>query len=282
MVNELNLEEAIKELKNKDVKSRKIAINSLEGTNDEKTIDHLIEATTDESAPIRFKAAEILGKMGDVAMDHLIQKFKHETGQNKRLLAHALKETKNPQIIDLFAEAVSDEDFGVRKVAIRTLGELKAEDKIDVISKGMEDDDWGVRLATVYALGDIATEESVSLIKIARRNEKDKDFKKSCNKSIKKAEKSMKGGSSSKPKGKSLKQIKDLEKENIDEAINAYEEHLSNNASSDVPYKRLVIIYRKNKDEENELRVLNQAIETLSKLNPGKEKWFDDRLSKMK
>ncbi|WP_409199811.1 HEAT repeat domain-containing protein [Methanobrevibacter sp. DSM 116169] len=278
----VTIEEAIKNLKNDDVKVRKEAINALEGTNDEIAIGPLIEATTDESAPIRFQAGKILGNMGDIAMDKLIAKFETETGQNKRLLAHALKETGNPRIIDLFSEAVTDDDFGVRKVAVRTLGELKAEDKIDVLAQGIGDDDWGVRLATVYALGDIATEESLALIKKARRQEKDKDFKKSCNKAIKKAEKSMKGEVVSKNTGKPLKDIKDLEKENIDEAIKDYEEHVKKESNKDVPYKRLAIIYRKKRDTDNEMRILNQAIDLLSKKNPGKEKWFVERLDKMK
>ena len=283
MGNDLDFEEAIEKLKNEDSKIRKIAINSLEGTDNESAINPLIEATTDESAPIRFKAAEILGNMGDVAIDMLIERFNNESGQNKRLLSFALKESASPKIIECLAGAVSDEDFGVRKVAIRTLGELKAEDKTNLIAKGMEDEDWGVRLAAIYALGDIATEESVGLIKKARRKEKDKDFKKSCNKSIKKAEKSMKGGSTPKKvKGKPFKEIKDLEKENINEAIKEYEKYLKENAETDVPYKRLAIIYKKMRNDEDELRVLNQAVEVLASKNPGKEKWFEDRLNKMK
>lgn len=278
-----NFEEAIEKLENDNVDVRKMAINSLEGITDESAIDPLIKATTDESSPIRFKAAEILGSMGDLAIDRLIEKFESETGQNKRLICYALKETNNPKIIDPLANAVTDEDFGVRKVAIRTLGELKAADKTDLIATGMEDDDWGVRLAAIYALGDIATEESVALIKKARRKEKDKDFKKSCNKSIKKAEKLMKGGTTApKIKAMAFKEIKDLEKENIEESIKEYEKYVKGNSEKDIPYKRLAIIYKKLNQKEDEIRVLNQAIEILSSKNPGKEKWFEDRLNKMK
>jgi len=275
------MEDAIKNLKSDDSKIRLEAIESLEDIKDEVIIDYLIEATTDESAPVRFKASQVLGSMGDLALDKLIKKFKKESGQNKRLLSHALKETRNLKTIDLFVKAVEDEDFGVRKVAIRTLGEFKADDKLDVIAKGFNDEDWGVRLAAIYALGDIATEESIALIKKARRKEKDPDFKKSCNKAIKKAEKAKKGEPIAKNTGKPLKEIIDLEKENVGQATKDYEQHLKNESASDVPYKRLAIIYRKNKDEENEKRVLNQAIEVVSKNNPKKEKWFKDRLEKL-
>jgi HEAT repeat protein len=278
----MEINEAIEKLKSDDVETRKIAINSLNDVNDEIAISPLIEATTDENSTVRFKAAEILGKMGDLACDRLIERFDKESGQNKRFLTFALKETGSEKAIDCFSQAVDDEDFGVRKVAIRALGELKAHDKMNDMAKGLDDDDWGVRLATVYALGDLASEESIALIKKARRQEKDKDFKKSCNKTLKKAQKNMKGeASSKKSNGKPLKAIKDMEKENIDEAIKEYEVHVSSESSSDVPYKRLAIIYRKKKDLNNEVRVLNSAIDNLSKFNPGKEEWFKTRLEKL-
>ncbi|MDL2246419.1 HEAT repeat domain-containing protein [Methanobrevibacter sp. OttesenSCG-928-K11] len=278
----MEMNEAIEKLKSEDVETRKIAIESLNNVADEEAISPLIEATTDENSKVRFTAAKILGKMGDIACDILIEKFNEESGQNKRFLALALQESGSEKAIDCFAEVVEDDDFGVRKVAIRALGELKAHDKIDAIAKGLDDDDWGVRLATVYALGDLASEESIALIKKARRQEKDKDFKKSCNKTLKKAQKNMSGGGNAKKSsGKPLKTIKDMEKENIDEAIKEYEVYVSEESSKDVPYKRLAIIYRKKKDLNNEVRVLNAAIDNLSKKNPGKEEWFKSRLEKL-
>ena len=70
-----NFEEAINNLSNDDVKVRKEAIESLVGTTDEEAIEPLIKATTDDNAQVRFKAAEILGNMGDVAVDKLINEF---------------------------------------------------------------------------------------------------------------------------------------------------------------------------------------------------------------
>ena len=106
--------------------------------------------------------------------------------KTKRFLAFALKETNNEKAIPLFAEAVSDEDFGVRKVSIRALGELQADDYLDVIAKGLDDEDWGVRLATIHACADLASDESISLIKKQEGKKKDEDFKKSCKKALKK------------------------------------------------------------------------------------------------
>ena len=87
----LSFEEAINNLSDDDVKVRKEAIESLVGITDEEAIEPLIKATTDDNAQVRFKAAEILGNMGDVAVDKLIDEFENAEGKDKRFLAFALK-----------------------------------------------------------------------------------------------------------------------------------------------------------------------------------------------
>ena len=121
-----SFDDAILKLKDDDVQVRKDAIKSLEGVTDESAIDPLIEATTDENANVRFGAAQILGTMGDIAIDKLIEKFNAASGQDKRFLTFALKETYSEKTIDVLVSAVDDEDFGVRKTAIRGLGSLQA------------------------------------------------------------------------------------------------------------------------------------------------------------
>ena len=280
----LTMTEAIENLQNDDVSIRKEAIESLIGVTDEAAIDPLIEATTDENAQVRFKAAEILGNMGNVAFDRLVSKFESETGKNKRFLAFALKETNNEKAIPLFAQAVSDEDFGVRKVSIRALGELQAHDELDTIAKGLDDEDWGVRLAAIYACADLASDDSIALIKKARRDESDKDFKKSCNKAIKKAEKNQKAKAEGKVVSNTIpmKTIKEMEKTNPQKAIKEYEKYVQSESDKDAPYKRLAILYRKLRQDENEIAVLEKAIDVLSVKKPGKEDWFVKRLAKMK
>ncbi len=280
----LTMTEAIENLQNDDVSIRKEAIESLIGVTDEAAIDPLIEATTDENAQVRFKAAEILGNMGNVAFDRLVSKFESETGKNKRFLAFALKETNNEKAIPLFAQAVSDEDFGVRKVSIRALGELQAHDELDTIAKGLDDEDWGVRLAAIYACSDLASDDSIALIKKARRDESDKDFKKSCNKAIKKAEKNQKAKAEGKVVSNTIpmKTIKEMEKTNPQKAIKEYKKYVQSESDKDAPYKRLAILYRKLRQDENEIAVLEKAIEVLSVKKPGKEDWFVKRLAKMK
>jgi len=279
----LNFEEAINNLSNEDVKVRKEAIESLVGSTDENAIEPLIKATTDDNAQVIFKAAEILGSMGDVAVDKLIEEFENAEGKDKRFLAFALKETEDKKVIPYFVQATENEDFGVRKVAVRALGELQAEDEIDFIAKCLEDEDWGVKLAAIQALGDLASDESIKLIKNARKAEEDKDFKKSCNKAIKKAEKRQKAKASGESIVKviPMSTIKEMEKTNVQKAIKEYEHYVESKQPKDAPYKRLCILYRKNNDYNNEVRVIETAIEVFSD-NEKKLSYFEKRLAKLK
>ena len=276
-----DLNQAINNLSSDDVKVRKEAVESLIGVSDESAIDPLIKATTDENPQVRFKAAEILGSMGEVAVDKLITEFENAEGKDKRFLTFALKETENPKTIHSFVKAINDDDFGVRKVAVRSLGELQAIDEIDSIEKCLGDEDWGVRLAAIQALGDLATEESIALIKDARKAEQDKDFKKSCNKAIKKAEKRMKAKESGETVVKliPLSTIKEMEKTNVQKAIKEYERYVESKQPKDAPYKRLCVLYRKEKDVDNEIRVMKTACDVFAD-NGKKLAYFEKRLEK--
>ena len=278
----LNFDEAINDLSSDDVKLRKEAIESLIGTTDESAIEPLIKATTDENAQVRFKAAEILGSMGDVAVDRLIEEFESSSGKDRRFLAFALKETEDKKVIPYFVDAVDDEDFGVRKVAVRALGELQAIGELDTIAKCLEDEDWGVKLAAIQALGDLATDESIGLIKKAKKSEDDKDFKKSCNKAIKKAEKRQKAKASGESVVKviPMSTIKEMEKTNPQKAIKEYERYVEAKQPKDAPYKRLCVLYRKANDYDNEVRVIKTAIEVFGD-NDKKLSYFEKRLAKL-
>ena len=277
-----NLNDAINDLSSDDVKTRKAAVESLVGVTDEEAIEPLIKATTDDNAQVRFKAAEILGSMGDLAVDKLIDEFTNAQGKDKRFLAFALKETEDKKVIPYFVEATGDEDFGVRKVAVRALGELQSEDELDSIAKCLEDEDWGVRLAAIQALGDLATDESIKLIKDARKAESDKDFKKSCNKAIKKAEKRQKAKESGETVVKviPMSTIKEMEKTNVQKAIKEYERYVEAKQPKDAPYKRLCILYRKANDYDNEVRVIKTAIEVFD--GTKKVDYFEKRYAKLK
>ncbi|WP_283390196.1 HEAT repeat domain-containing protein [Methanobrevibacter woesei] len=277
------IDDAINGLKDDDVNIKMDSLEYLMNVNDEIAIDPLIEATTDDNTQVRFKAAGILGNFGDVAFDKLTDKFENAEGKNKRFLAYALKEMGNSNAIPYFVDAIDDEDFGVRKMSVRALGELQAENELDVISKCLEDEDYGVCLAAIHALSDLATPEAIDLIKKARSTNDEKRFKSSCNKALKKAKKVADAKKEGKiiSKVMPLSTIKGFEKTNPQKAIKEYEKYLEEGQDKDTPYKRLCILYRKSNDLENELHVIDSAIEVLSEKKPGKEKFFQKRREKL-
>ena len=82
-------------------------------------------------------------------------------------------------------------------------------------------------------------------------------------------------------KAKPMKDIKALEKIDLEAAVKEYVIHAKEGAKSPEPYKRAAILYRKLNMHDDEVNILNLAIENLSKLNPGKEEWFIKRLDKL-
>lgn len=71
-----------------------------------------------------------------------------------------------------------------------------------------------------------------------------------------------------------------LEKEGrIDEAIVEYERLLDVGVDTPFTYRRLVIIYSKRNEREEELRVLRAAIKNVPAQNSKHYQWFADRLA---
>lgn len=74
-----------------------------------------------------------------------------------------------------------------------------------------------------------------------------------------------------------LNEAKDLENQNkIDEAISLYEECVQMNCLDKTPYDRLILLYRKKRQKEDEIRILNLAITRFVKENK-----YQIRLSKI-
>lgn len=71
-------------------------------------------------------------------------------------------------------------------------------------------------------------------------------------------------------------EAKSLEKENPQEAIKLYQESIQLNKTRGVPYRRICMIHRKNKDYDSELKVCEEAINTCKNV-----KWFENRKIKI-
>ena len=92
-------------------------------------------------------------------------------------------------------------------------------------------------------------------------NEEEHKILDNLNKQAEKTFKLVEKGYKSNNKAMSYEKEKD-----IPNAIKYYEESISYNFDGNYPYDRLAILYRKNKDYDNEIRVLNKAIENFSLL----------------
>ena len=75
--------------------------------------------------------------------------------------------------------------------------------------------------------------------------------------------------------------LKEMEKTNVQKAIKGYESYVESKQTKDAPYKRLCILYRKANDYDNEVRVIETAIEVFAD-NDKKLGYFEKRLAKLK
>ena len=74
-----------------------------------------------------------------------------------------------------------------------------------------------------------------------------------------------------------------LEKEGkIEEAIIEYEKLASRKVDTPFTYRRLAILYRKGKKENDEIRIVQEALNNIPKYNAKHYSWFQDRLMKIK
>ena len=92
----------------------------------------------------------------------------------------------------------------------------------------------------------------------------EEDFSQELKDEIKKQE--IEDNAFSKFVNRNIKGIKYEKEGKVDLAIKLYEKNISENFDGSHPYNRLAIIYRKRKDFQNEIRVLNKAIEVFSNL----------------
>ena len=74
-----------------------------------------------------------------------------------------------------------------------------------------------------------------------------------------------------------------LEKEGeIEDAITEYEKLVTMKVDTPFTYRRLAILYRKGKQENNEIRIMIEALDNIPKSNSKHYSWFQDRLKKIK
>jgi HEAT repeat protein len=181
------IDDLIKKLQNDEVDERFEAALTLGSKKDKKVIEALICAFEDGNPEVRLQAAKSLSKIGDMAVEPLIESLKIDDSGIRRYATYSLKGIGDSSVIKHLIDALKDDDWGVRKFSAKSLGEMEALESVESLIETLEDDDWGVRVAATKALGDIGDGRAVDPIKKARRKARgDKEYKKVANKVLKK------------------------------------------------------------------------------------------------
>ena len=117
----------------------------------------------------------------------MISALKTDDVRVQKYVILALKDIGDDTVATELIDALNSEDFAIRKFAAKALGEMEVKEAVEPIIELLTDEDWGVRTSAANALGDLKDKRAIDPIKKARRAATgDKEFKKVCNKSLKK------------------------------------------------------------------------------------------------
>ena len=100
----------------------------------------------------RRKAEEALVKMGDRAVEPLIQALKEEDEYVRPEVAKVLGNIRDLRAVEPLVQALKDEDWAVRGTAAKALGNLGDKRAIEPLVEALRDEDKEVRSAAKDAL----------------------------------------------------------------------------------------------------------------------------------
>ena len=138
---------------------RRQSVISLSRMGDNRAIEHLENALKDPV--IRVEAAQALGLLGKTA--GIIEAIKDKNTEIAARAAEAAGLIKNREIAPALIEALSCEEWKVRRNAAETLGKLRAVNSVEPLKKMLVDDEsFEARSVAGEALGKIGDAKSIS------------------------------------------------------------------------------------------------------------------------
>ena len=150
-----DVEGLIKALKNRDWGVRGEAVAALGKIGDSRAVEPLIRALKDEEWLVRDRASEALGEIGDArAAQPLIQALKCEKYEDeyvRNTAVAALRKIGEPAVQPLI-QALKDKDKDVREGAAKALGRIGDFRAVDPLIEALKDEVRTVRLAAAGAL----------------------------------------------------------------------------------------------------------------------------------
>jgi HEAT repeat protein len=124
--------------------------------------DPLNKLLQDEDKSVRESAAEVLGEMGDPgAVELLIPAFKGEKGfGDPQMKAKSALEKIGEPAVEPLIQVLKDEYKGVRKDAVEVLGKIGDARAVEPLIQALKDEDEGFRTAAKQALEKIKAKKS--------------------------------------------------------------------------------------------------------------------------
>jgi len=132
-------------------------------------LEDLLEKLASGSAPVRFTAANKLGKLGDpAAVDRLMDALDDEDEKVRDNVIFALGELKAKKAAARLIKLVKkDNSERIRKSAAKALGLIKAPEAVDALIGALKDDDFRVRKSAARSLGGIGDKRAISALRAA-------------------------------------------------------------------------------------------------------------------
>lgn len=140
-------------IKNEPVLAKSQQLSAVSLDND-KEIDKLIRELVNEDFGISQKAAEILFKLGGIAIPKLTEALKGADVGLKGQIIFLLGRIGDKKAAPVLVEMLKDENAYIRRNSAEALGKIKDEESLYQLSRALFDGDSGVRERSSWAMGE--------------------------------------------------------------------------------------------------------------------------------
>jgi len=132
----------------------------------------IIKELTHDHVPYRVKAAEALGRIGDLrAVEPLILALEDSAAEVRWVTARSLGMLGDRQAVKPLLKALEDEERWVRQGAAWALGEIRDPGAVEHLLRALSDAKKGVRMSAAEALGKIGDTRAAGPLRTAREDD---------------------------------------------------------------------------------------------------------------
>ncbi|MBU8934586.1 MAG: HEAT repeat domain-containing protein [candidate division Zixibacteria bacterium] len=164
--------ELLAQLQSPDFFEREDAVKKLGEHDQDEAIAGLVTALDDPDMGIRELAADMLVQTKSQTGAHLLIRFLgHEDIGTRNLASEILIKIGQPAVQPLI-DNLADDDYDIRKFIVDILGLIKDETAVDALCKSLWDDNSNVVVSATEALGEVGSPKCIpELIKVYERVE---------------------------------------------------------------------------------------------------------------